>query len=106
MNQKTQYVTIAVAEGSSRSFARKFFLKQENGSYEFTQLEMNVIRKFEQQDEEKFGVFVIKSVMVRRGKENRKMLETEMGQNRWRIGFRIDCENPLTFISQTELHKL
>ena len=44
-----------------------------DGSYEFTQFETNVINKIEEQDDDEFWVFVIKTILDKGGKGNRKI---------------------------------
>ena len=45
--------------------------------------------------------------MEKGGKESRKMMETEIGQNQWQTeDSEDDCAIPLSFISQTKLHEL
>ena len=42
-----------------------------------------MITKLEGQDNEELGFFVIRTIMDKNGRENRKMLEIGMGNSRW-----------------------
>ena len=64
-------------------FCKQSSVNQIKIAYEFTQFETNVITKLEEQDNEEFGIFVIKNIMDKEGKENKKMLEIAMGNSRW-----------------------
>ena len=68
----------------------------------------NVLRSFDNdKDEEKFGVFAIRSAWDKAGNKNWKIIVVKDGKRKWITEFEIDCASPVFFfISQGKLHKL
>ena len=60
----------------------------------------NVLRSFDNdKDEEKFGVFAIRSARDKAGNKNWKIIVVKDGKRKWITEFEIDCASPVFFSS-------
>ena len=74
------------------------------GLFELTNYETNVKWKFDEpQDDKNFEMFVIRTVLDKDGRNNRKKLKIKMGKSRFQTEFQIDDASPVSFISQAKL---
>ena len=57
----------------------------------------------EQYDDHSFEIFVIRTVLDKDGRKNKKKLHIKMGKSRWQTEFQIDDTSPVSFILQAKL---
>ena len=68
---------------------------------------MNATQEWDtEKNEKKFGLLAIRTVLDKSGRENRKLVEIQLWKDRWRTEIQNDFASPVSFISQSNRHKL